>query len=416
MRKKYLPERNIQLYPIYKMVSWDLLFYYCISFLFLKQIKGFDTSQIVFTGAVYPVFKFTSQIPLTNSIHKIGKRKSLIIGNFFVAVSIAILLVTNNIGHVILSQFFSAIGFLLKGMCENNLLYDSIPNNEKRASTYAKIDGKATSYYYYFDAISSIIAGFLFVINGYIPMVICFITCCISFFISVLFVEPNEKSENNQTYNIKKELKSAFYMLKKSKRIKYLILCTSTFLGILSLFSTFRSSLLTDIEVPEKYFGIIMAGISIISGISSRNQEKFHKRFKNKTLAFLTLPCTISCIFLGLLGLCNISTLQKILIISVFFIQAILTGAYYVIYIRYLNNFTTVDTRNTIAFINIFSQDIIRAGISFFSSYLLRYINTSYVLIFIGCISTIFFVNLFDKMKNKVGLKPEQYKKEELPR
>ena len=32
---------NARLYPIYKMISWDLLFYYSIIYLFLTQAKGF---------------------------------------------------------------------------------------------------------------------------------------------------------------------------------------------------------------------------------------------------------------------------------------------------------------------------------------------------------------------------------------
>ena len=37
---------NTKLFPIYKMVSWDLLFYYSIIYLFLTQAKNFSASDI----------------------------------------------------------------------------------------------------------------------------------------------------------------------------------------------------------------------------------------------------------------------------------------------------------------------------------------------------------------------------------
>ena len=57
---------------------------------------------------------------------------------------------------IVLGEFFSAIGYVIKGICETNMLYDSLEKNEKRGINFSKIDGKATSFYYYIDAISSV--------------------------------------------------------------------------------------------------------------------------------------------------------------------------------------------------------------------------------------------------------------------
>ena len=32
-------KKNVRIFPIYKMLSWDLLFYFPIIFLFLTQVK-----------------------------------------------------------------------------------------------------------------------------------------------------------------------------------------------------------------------------------------------------------------------------------------------------------------------------------------------------------------------------------------
>ena len=54
--------RNARLYPIYKMFSWDLLFYYAISFVFLVEVKGFSAAQVMLTDALYPILKIILNI------------------------------------------------------------------------------------------------------------------------------------------------------------------------------------------------------------------------------------------------------------------------------------------------------------------------------------------------------------------
>ena len=59
-------------------------------------------------------------------------------------------------------------------------------------------------------------------------------------------------------------------------------------------------------------------------------------------------------------------------------------------------------------------ESILRAAISLFASFLLRYIDSPSTMCIIGCIITIMLVLLLDKMRGKVGLKPEEYNKSEI--
>ena len=55
-----------------------------------------------------------------------------------------------------------------------------------------------------------------------------------------------------------------------------------------------------------------------------------------------------------------------------------------------------------------------RAIITLLASACLRITTTSNTILVIGCILTIVFVLLLDKMRTKVGLKPEEYPKKEI--
>ena len=42
----------------------------------------------------------------------------------------------NNYKMLLLANFIDAIGYVIKGVCETNILYDSLPKGEKRGTLY----------------------------------------------------------------------------------------------------------------------------------------------------------------------------------------------------------------------------------------------------------------------------------------
>lgn len=411
---------NTKLYPFYKALSWDLLFYYSISFLFLTQTKGISAATVLFTDAFYPIFKFILQVPCAAIVNKLGNRKATILGNIFVAISIFLLFPATGVIEIIISQFFSAFGYALKGLTESNLLYDSIPRSKKRNDLFSLIDGKASSYYYYIDAISATVTGFLFVINGYLPMIICFILCVLAVILSYKFKEINahKNTKNNADFSLKdnlKDLHQAFKFIFRSSRLKNLILFNAVLTSNLAILITLRSSILTDISLPEQYFGIICAILGIISGIASARSGWFHKKYRNRTLKVFGMSICISTILMGvpvLLGFNFGLSLEVLLLL--FVLQSIMKGPFYTLIKRYLNSFSTSSMRPKILAASDLVYSIIRAVLSFLGSLLLEYTSTAYVCIILGCIFTILITLLLDRMRHTVGLKPEQYPEKDI--
>ena len=355
------------------------------------------------------------QIPCTLIIQKLGKRKSIILANFVLAIHILIIMFATNFDMLLVSQILCAFSYIIKGTCESDMLYDSLEHGEKRGTTFSKIDGKAFSTYYYIDAISSILSGFLFVVNSYIPMVLCFIILLATFFVSTKFEEiHNEKGK----IKIKEELKNIKYGFKsifKSRRLKSLLIFNAIFVGLIKILQNLRNTVLIEIGMPEQYFGVIFAILGILAGIAARNQGKIHKKHRNKTLTFLSIPTAVSCLMIGVILLCDFTmpvTITSILIL--FVIQYIMRGPYYVLIKQYFNNFTNSEKRIKIATANNLCENAIASILVFGASYILELINLKYTMIIVGCISIIGFVLLLDYMRKTVGLKPEEYSKKEI--
>lgn len=408
--------KNIRIFPIYKAISWDLLFFYTILFLFLTQVKGISAADVLLAESTYPIFKFIFLMPLTILIEKMGKRKSLIFANTINAISVIFFMISTNLWYVILAQFFSAIAFVIKGVAETNMLYDSLPKDEKRGSKFSKIDGKGGAWYYYLDAISSVIAGFLYIVNPYIPLVLSLIVCIISIVLSYLFTET-EKNEKTKisVRNYIKDLKSSFRYMLQSKRLKFLLVFGAVFAGLLGVLVSLRSGTLEELGVPEQYFGVIFAGLGLLSGITSKNQHRFHNHFHNKTLTVISIPATISCILVGFTVALKLPyTMTLVILIILFAVQFMAKGPFYTLIKRYLNNFTTSTLRNKISSCYNLMESLSRSIISLFASFLLKYTTSAGTMCIIGCVVTITLVLLLDKMRTKVGLKPEEYPKKEI--
>ncbi len=414
-------KHNCKLYPIYKMFSWDLLFYYPIIFLFLTQSKGFSASDVLIADAFYRIFKLISQIPCVNIAEKIGLRKSIIVGNILVSISIFGLLISNSIKHVIISNAIMAFGYSLKDLCDCGLLRNSITAKEHPGTAFTNLDGKGSAYYYYFEAVTSISCGFLFVFNNYLPMILCLLMCLISCLLAYNFKpyeEQNRKQKLEETGNYItyiKDLRTAFRNIFGSSRLKALFVFSGMFAALLALRSTIASSLFTEIGIKEEYFGIIFAVLTCFSAIASKNQNFFHKTLKNKVLTYFSLTFSGSCIVIGLVSLFSHNfTFTIIVILTLYAIQYIIKGPYYTLLKRYLNSFSSSSMSTKIYSVNTLIESLFSGIMCYLASLLLEFTSTKCAIAMLGCVFFIVFILVLDYMKDKIGLKPDEYKKSDI--
>ena len=409
---------NARLYPIYKMISWDLLFYYSIIYLFLTQAKHFSASQVLLGEAVFTASCLVLQIPIGLIIDKFGKKNSLVFANICMCIFSFMLIIIKSYNQLLIAYFIDAIGFVIKGVCETNILYDSLPKGKKRGGLYSALDGLGASRYYIVDAITSLIAGFTYVISPYFPIVLCLIGNILATILATRFrhtqMPDDEKEIKIGVKKYFRELKEAIKFSKNSKRMLCLLIFFGLISGLLYNMTTLRSGVLEQIQLPEQYFGIVFAASQIAAAICSKAQNLIHKRFRNKTLSYLGIPLTVSCIVIGFLSMGNVAFGKTFFIILLFVLQGAIKGVYNVLIYRYLNNFTNKEIRTKLATVRNIVYNLFSIVISLLGSLLLRITDSSNTILIVGGMTTIIIVLLLDYMKDKVGLKPEEYEQEDL--
>lgn len=423
INKKKLSKKkrnNAILYPIYKTFSWDLLSFYSIEFLFYTITKGISASQVLMLTSIYIISKILFQIPSVAISDYLGKRKSMILGNFLLVIYMMILIFAPDFKWIVIANIFCGFGYDLKTISEGNLLYDSV-STKGGDGIYTKIDSKGASGYYILDTVLAIMAGYLFVINNYIPMYISLLFLVISTILSIKFKEiyKPKKSENKESFSkflkgYSTDIVDSFKFIKKSNRMRSYLIFAAVFYGLIKIMGTYKSDLLVNIGVTEEQFSMIYAVLSLIAAVSVSFSKKVQRYFRNKTLTFLSLSYIISIIFIGAISICITNNLALPLVLIFYTVIRICDSQWYVTEYTYLKNFTKPESRNKISFTFELVTGIVASIMSMIGAVVLDYLNIKYAVILTGLVGLAIMIIILDYMRTRIGLKPKQYTREDL--
>ncbi len=405
-------QRNIKLFPIYKLFSYDILFYYAVSILFLTGVKGFSLSQTALISSIYSFAAILSQIPASIVADKIGLRNSMIAGNILIMIWAIFYLTVPSFSIIIIGEFCCAFGFALKGVSESPFLYSSLKKINK-VSSFAKIEGKGSSLYFIVEAVASISAGYLYFINPYLPMIFT-ATCALTATILAFYMKPIKNVEKAKASTKERftEMFSGFKFIFNSKRLHAILIFACVFYGIRALSNLYIKTFLNDINVSSTLFGYIFAFASIASAIGSLVQDKIERRHRNKTLTTIAITYILSFVLIGMLALIfkNYNVLLTVGII-VFMIQSLINGAYRIIIKEYVSRYTTSSIRPKLMSIYYLAESFGSAILMFVASKTidLAPIGVSYC-VFGFCLFIVMIV-ILNYMNSRMGLDPSKYGK-----
>ena len=418
-KKRKARRRNALIFPLYKVFGWDLLCYYSIEYLFFTITKGLKPSFVLIISAAYIISKVIMQIPSVIISEYLGKKKSIIIGNTLVALCIILEIFSPNFLVIIIAQIFAGFGYDIKAICDGNLLYDSVAT-KGGDGLYTKLETKGGSGYYVLDAILSIMAGYLFVMNNYIPMTICLICVLISLILSCVFKEvyPVDKNKRKKIGKFAKEYKNnirdSLKFIKRSRRIKAYVLFASVFYALITIFDTYKFDLLTDVGIGAEQFSMIIASLSLIAAISVGFSKKVQKRLKNKFLTFISLIYILSWLLIGIIILRFTNNIIIPIILMFYVIIRRCDSQWYIVRGKYLKNFTRQNTREKITFTFELITSLAGGIAALAGAWILEVTDIRHAIILVSLAGLALIIMVLDYMKTRFGLKPKEYKKEDI--
>ncbi len=410
-------KHNLKLYPRYLMLGFDLLFYYGIRVMFLTEVKGITSPQILLSSTIYAFSMIIMQVPATLLTSKLGYKNTAITGNILNIIWALILITFKSFAGLALSQVISGTAFALKYVSESNLLSSSIPQapTYQRNEIFSRLDKKGFSRYCIFSAISTIISGFLYNINPYIPIFLSLICIIASTAISFNFNDIREDESKQSFKDYMKDLKKGYKFITKSKRLRALLVMTGAVWGIIGLLDSYQLTLLQDIGATSVQIGIIFAMFELTRGLFSNTAIDFNKKFKNKSLTNILLTFAIGFILAGIVAFSHIPFYTKLITIVV--ILLVMGGANAIDQIlakKYVNNFTSSKILPAIYSAKSICDNLLRTVITLLGALVLGIYNIDIATVAMGIFILILTLGLTVYSKDKLGLKPEEYTQKDI--
>lgn len=410
-------KQNLKLYPKYLMLGYDLLFYYGIRVMFLINVKGITDSQILLAATVYAISMIVMQVPATLLTSKIGYKNTAIAGNILNIIFGILLITFNGFGGLALVQFISGTAFALKYVSESNLLSSSIPQapTYQRNEIFSRLDKKGFSRYCIFSAISTIIAGFLYDINPYIPIFLSLLCTIAATAISFNFNDIQEEESKESFKDYIKDLKKGYKFITKSKRLRALLIMTGAIWGIIVLLDSYQLTLLEDIGATSVQVGFIFAMFELTRGLFSNTALDFNKKFKNKSLTNILLTFATGFILAGIIAMTQLPFYTKlVVIVIILLIMGAANAIDQILAKKYVNNFASTKILPAIYSAKSICDNLFRTIVTLLGSAIVGIYNIDIAMIVMGIFILILTLGLTVYSKDKLGLKPEEYTQKDI--
>lgn len=213
-----------KIYPLFYGLTADLIFWIAIETLFLTTVKHLSGSQINLMTSISTIVAIIVQIYSIKIIRKIGNINSIKLGTLMLLMASILLTFSKSYTALIIGNTFYLCGLVFKQM-DNVVLMKNL-KYQNRSGEYIKIQTQGSIVYSFSTMIISLISGYLFNYNAYLPMIICIIVCFLNFILSHLIYEVDV---NPQEVSIKKE------KFKLNKILFLIILLYGSFYAAISM-------------------------------------------------------------------------------------------------------------------------------------------------------------------------------------
>lgn len=309
-------ELSNKIYPLFYGLSSDLIFFIAINTLFLTQVKDLTSSEINFMTTIGVLVSLFFYLFSHKIIKRIGNLTSIKLGTLLILIASILFTISKHLLLFIIAEILYEVSFVFKSVdtvvLNNNLIY------EHQSDKFVKIKSKATTIYSIATLITSLLAGFLFSINPYIPMIICIIICLNNFVMAHFIYEIKEDNS--------KSIKNKHNRIKFNKIIITTIIVYGLLYGTVAVCQT-NDKLFMQYKLQEfmqiSNISLTLSFILFLSRISRLFSNIFfiriYDKLKNRIIYLINIILIVS-ISLFIVGQIQINPIVGIILMSIGFL------------------------------------------------------------------------------------------------
>ncbi|NMB97986.1 MAG: MFS transporter [Clostridiaceae bacterium] len=279
---KYNYKSNIwKLYAI--RFFHNLIPAYVIERLFWEQ-RGMTIRMVVYTEIIYAITIVLLEIPTGIIADKWGRKRMMVLNAFLGCCEFFILIFATEFWHFAAVVFLAGIGHSACSGSENALLYDSLVHNNE-THLFEKYLGSLNA----FDFSAAMLAAlsgsimtrwFKFEFNYWISFASMLISLCIS----LVLIETDIKSENDESVEIRRYVSDSVLFFKKNPGVCLVVLSGMIAGSAVNFIDEFWQIYANRIGFPVVFFGLLSAGFMIFRLPGNMFAYALKKRFSYRAL------------------------------------------------------------------------------------------------------------------------------------
>lgn len=264
-------ESNIWKLYIIKAVGSFMLIMPVIT-LFFKE-NGLSMQDIFVLQALFSLSVMLLEVPSGYFSDRVGRKRALIIGYLlsisgYIAYSLAY-----GFWEFVWAEMLLGFGISFSSGTDSALLYDSLLE-EGKESGYTRLEGRRFSAGLISESLASVLGGFLALASLRLPLYC--ETALLILALPVVFsiVEPSVCMVKSKKSPMEEILDVLRNLVHRNNKIKWIILYSSL-IGASTLTMVWMiQPYLEEVKIPIGFFGIIWAGLMLLSAVVSWNAEK----------------------------------------------------------------------------------------------------------------------------------------------
>lgn len=275
------PINKIYLYAFFK----NFAFFSAVLVPFFTDWGGITLLQVQILQSWFSIWVFILEVPTGAVADKIGRKHSLMLGSFMIAIATIVYGSIPSFGIFLLAEFIFALGYALNSGADQALLYDTL-KQEGRESESQKILGRADAIMLAGMMIAAPLGGFIANQMGlnapqYMTAIPMFIASAIAWSIN----EPKIHSDSQSKKYIE-IIKEGFHEIRHNPIIRTLAFDSVVVSSAAYFVVWFYQPYMVSLGIPLIYFGLVHA-LLLLSEILVSSNFKFLERFMGEGKSYL---------------------------------------------------------------------------------------------------------------------------------
>lgn len=279
-------KRFFTLFPLYLGLSIDLLFWIVIDSLFLSVVKGLTLAQIASLSTISLLVCIVFQYPFLRLIKRIGNTRSVQLGSLLFLIASLLFTFGNHYIVIVIGHIAYDVSFIFRNMA-NVMLKNNLTVVDKE-DQFVQIKTKCNMIYACVTTIISLVAGFLFALDPYLPMYLCIASCIFTFSLSILL---EDVSPYNKVVIAKSKEKSFSFRPFILLCLVYGLFFSIIYIGQPDIKIVLQETLLSfnTVATSSMILSIILFLSRILRLLSNYFYKVYHRRLQNKMAIILPI-------------------------------------------------------------------------------------------------------------------------------